>query len=157
MIESKRIWGIVLAAALAAGGCVGSGAPGVSSDQLLVDEGEELGAIEPEACEEAESGCEGLLARGVQFAIVSAEFGLIAAVESDGDVVCVDTVEAVEEELSESGRIDEAHDLVRAFEASLTPPTAFSVRAGDPDPEPNLGFHRVILRGDPDPEPNSVP
>ncbi|WP_236605907.1 hypothetical protein [Sandaracinus amylolyticus] len=143
----------MLAAALAAGGCAVDAA-GVSSDQLLVDDGAELAEIEPEACEEAESGCEGLLARDVKFAIVSAEFGLIAAVESDGDVVCIDTVEAVEEELSESGRIEEAHNLVEAFEASLATPSLFGVHAGDPDPEPNLGFRRIVLRGDPDPEPN---
>lgn len=152
----------LLAAALAmAGGCVGSPAPsaGSSSEDLLIDEGN-LGAIEADDWEDAEAGCEGQIDGTVHFAIASAEFGLIAVVEADGDVLCVDTVSAVEEELEERGLNEEASQLVSAFHAAIgrgTGDRMLGGRAGDPDPEPNLGFRRIVLRGDPDPEPNAAP
>lgn len=160
MIERKHAWGALLAVGFAAAGCVGGTAPRASSDELLVGEGQ-LGSIEEAEWEDADAGCEGQIDGSVHFAIASAEFGLIAVVEADGDVKCVDTVEAVEEELEEAGLDDEASDLVSAFHAALRHQeeraTYLNTRAGDPDPEPNLGFRRIQLRGDPDPEPNSVP
>ena len=160
-MERKHAWGALLALGFAAAGCVGGTAPGVSSDELLLGEGQ-LGSLQEDQWQSADAGCEGQIDGTVHFAIASAEFGLIAVVEADGDVLCVDTVTAVEEELEEAGLDDEADDLVTAFHAALREREApgmrlSGTRAGDPDPEPNLGFRRIELRGDPDPEPNSAP
>ena len=162
MSERKHVWGAILAVGFATAGCVGGTAAGDASQGLLLGEGGQLGSIQEDEWQDADAGCEGQIDSSVRFAIASAEFGLIAVVEADGDVLCVDTVTAVEEELEEAGLGDAAHDLVTAFHAALRSHDTHGMRlsgtrAGDPDPEPNLGFRRIQLRGDPDPEPNSAP
>jgi hypothetical protein len=161
MGHSKTTIWAALVVALATTGCSSSGVPGAYSDPLLRDDGEQLASLERSDWGSATEGCAGMLGEGLHFAIASAEDGLIAAVEADGDVLCVDTVEAVEEELEESGRVEEARTLVNAFHATLqaarTGVTRLrgGTREGDPDPEPNVTWTRFQLRGDPDPEPNS--
>lgn len=163
MTEAKHGMRALLAVALVvASGCVGGSAvdtaAGASSQDLLLDDGH-LGEIAEDDWEDAEAGCEGQIDADVHFAIASAEFGLIAVVEADGDVLCVDTVSAVEEELEDVGLAETAHQLVMAFHSALGRRDGRMIgsRDGDPDPEPNLGFRRFSLRTDPDPEPNAAP
>lgn len=147
----------VLAIALSAAGCVGGPDAGATQTGLLM--ADPLVLLRPSAWAGAPASCEGLLSGDVEFAVASAEGGLVAAVDDNGEVVCVDTVEAVEEELEQSGRDEEAAALVGAYEATmaardaalmsrLTPPT----HAGDPEPQPNMW--RSVREGDPEPQPN---
>lgn len=164
---SKRMFGWVLAAsAVGMVGCVAGGDPDVggSSESLLDGARAPLEQIDDERWSEASDGCEGLLeGRNLRFALASAEDHLVAAIDGDGRIVCVDTVEAVEEELEESGRSEDAEELVDAFHATLLAVRARGTRdarfdprqhPGDPDPEPNLDPSRMRFFGDPDPEPN---
>lgn len=101
----------------------------------------------------APPGCEGLLSGDLAIAIASLEHGLVAAVDiSSGEIVCVDTVEAVGEELDQLGRHDDASELTMRFANSEM---ASGVRAeryvADPHPEPN---DICPACGDPHPEPN---
>lgn len=169
----KHVWvSIVAALALAMVGCMGGAGPegasaGESPSELLVAEDDGLEQLDAAEWSAAQPGCEGLLSGGEHFAVASAEHGLVAVLDADGEVVCVDTVESVEEELEETGREDEADDLVMAFMATVAANSAEArssssssrfggaTREGDPDPEPNLGWNILgRMRGDPDPEPN---
>ena len=167
MTNSKNAWWwIVAALALPIVGCVGGAEPGEaghSRDELLVDEGQ-LDPLSQEDWRGALAGCEGLLDGDEHFALASAEHGLVAAVGADGTVVCVDTVEAVEEELSEGGNEEAADELVTAFAATIRaldmasdPNARFDGREheGDPDPQPNMAWALPVHHGDPDPQPNS--
>lgn len=164
MIRFKNELGWVVATLFVAVAMVGCGAEpsagGTSSELLMA---ESLGTLDGATWASAAAGCEGHLGGDVIFAIASADAGLVAAVDEDGEVVCVDTVEAVEEELQETGRDEEADNLVDAFAATVarathtdTTGTLFDGpnQEGDPDPEPNIGDNRFRYAGDPDPEPN---
>ncbi|MDQ3031962.1 MAG: hypothetical protein M3Y87_06055 [Myxococcota bacterium] len=166
MTNSKNTlrW-IVAALALPMIGCVGLPSPeaGLGNDELLVDEGQ-LDPLARDDWSDALAGCEGLLDGDEHFALASAEDGLVAALGADGEVVCVDTVEAVEAELSETGQDEAADELVTAFAATIraldmaTDPSArFDGRTyeGDPDPQPNMAWNLPQHHGDPDPQPNS--
>lgn len=145
---------IILLGALTAG-CMG--APGAApADSALIESG--LPLLEDTAVSEdwtaARPGCEGQLGTGTSLAIASVEHGLIAALDGSGHIVCVDTVEAVEAELEETGRSEDAATLVARFEASVMASEAMGIAtrnyAGDPHPEPN----DCLACGDPHPEPN---
>lgn len=154
------------ALALAIGGTttVGCGVDphvgGSSSDLLLMDS---LETIEGSTWTDAPAGCEGYLEGDVVFAIASVDEGLVAAVGEDGEIICVDTLDAIEAELEETGRHEEADHLVDAFAATVARtamdpvPTGNQFRApsheGDPQPEPNIDYSRFSM-GDPQPEPN---
>lgn len=159
---NKLGWAV---AALAIGGTALAGcgvdptAGGASSDLLLMDS---LETIEESNWTDAPAGCEGHLEGDVIFAIASVDEGLVAAVGEDGEIICVDTVEAIEAELEENGRQDEADHLVDAFAATVARGTADPVPSrnqfrapthGDPQPEPNIDYSRFSM-GDPQPEPN---
>jgi hypothetical protein len=108
----------------------------------------------------APPGCEGLLRDEISMAIASLEHGLIAAVDPTGHIICVDTVEAVGEELDELGRHDDAMALSERFEATVVlshAPSSVNLDRsryrGDPHPEPN----DCLSCGDPHPEPNLGP
>ena len=53
----------------------------------------------------APAGCEGRIDGDTEFALASAPSGLIAAVDAMGRVICVDTVESVQQELEEEGLV----------------------------------------------------
>lgn len=148
----------LLLACLTAIGCGGpaTGAEAGVTD-LMVDDGG-LPLLDDQTNEAwwlAPPGCEGLLgASNVSIAIASIEHHLVAAVDPiSGEIICVDTVEAVGEELSDLGRQEAASDLVLRFETSeMTAQAAMGERyTGDPHPEPN---DTCIACGDPHPEPN---
>lgn len=154
---------LVLAAALV--GCGGSADPAASSiGDLVVDDGR-LPTLEEAAATEdwwlAPPGCEGMLVDGCALAVASAEHGLIAAVDPSGSVVCVDTVEAIGEELLEQGRRADAEELTSRFAATMSsmvpqdrpatstftneryatdrrPTPADCLTCGDPHPEPSM-------------------
>ena len=144
-----------LALGLFAPGCMG-GSVGVSDTGLLM--ADPLVLLRPSAWAHAPASCEGLLNEEVEFAVASAEGGLVAALDDHGEVVCVGTVEAVEEELEQSGRADDAAALVEAFEATMAAREAALMglmpprHEGDPEPQPNMW--QSVLAGDPEPQPN---
>lgn len=162
MAWSKASWWLALALALPLAGCM-AGPAGSSSDELLASDGQ-LESLGEDDWSQALPGCEGVLDGDEHFAIASAEHGLVAALSPSGDILCVDTVDAVEEELAETGREEEAVELVTAYAATLRAAdmareasSLFDGRTheGDPDPQPNTGWSRFQQAGDPDPQPNS--
>jgi hypothetical protein len=153
--------GLLLAAALI--GCGGSADPASSSiGDLVVDDGRLPTLAEAAATEDwwlAPPGCEGMLVDGCSIAVASIEHGLVAAVDPSGEVVCVDTVEAVGEELLELGRRADAEELSTRYAATTSmvmqerPPASAIDReryASDPHPEPS----DCLNCGDPHPEPS---
>ena len=96
---TNKLGWAVAALALAIGGTalVGCGVDptvgGTSSDLLLMDS---LETIEGTHWTDAPAGCEGHLEGDVVFAIASVDEGLVAAVDENGEIICVDTVEAIE-------------------------------------------------------------
>lgn len=137
-------------------GCTADAAAGASTDLIRDDGGLPLleETADTDAWWLAPPGCEGLISGdGVAIAIASLEHGLVAAVDPSGDIVCVDTIEAVGEELDELGRHDDAVALSNRFEASEMAAQALTIGGrytGDPHPEPN----DCLNCGDPHPEPN---
>jgi len=141
--------------ALVGCGSAGRGAEASSSDLLVVGGGG-LPHLDgaTAAWWLAPPGCEGMLGSGdLSIAIASLEHHLVAAVDGSGEILCVDTVEAVGEELSDLGRGEDAAELQMRFEESeLGASAAIGERyTGDPHPEPN---DTCTNCGDPHPEPN---
>lgn len=159
-VTDKRVgWALGVAFAVASIGCGAEPIVGGSSSDLLMPD--ELGRVDSESWSAADAGCEGHLVGDVRFAIASADGGLVAAVDGEGTVLCVDTVDAVEEELEDIGRTEEADGLVDAYWATIARAAeaegarcAFDQpnREGDPQPEPSMGGIR--MQADPQPEPN---
>lgn len=159
-----RVGSALLAIALLGVGCGSASDPGSATIAgLSMDDGG-LPLLDESTSTEAwwlaPPGCEGLLRDGVSMAIASLEHGLIAAVDPAGHIVCVDTVEAVGEELDELGRHDDADALSARFATTVVlshgPSTVNTDRSryrGDPHPEPN----DCLSCGDPHPEPNLGP
>ncbi|HJL20123.1 MAG TPA: hypothetical protein RMH99_30940, partial [Sandaracinaceae bacterium LLY-WYZ-13_1] len=136
---------LVLAVALVATGCVGgpadAGQTGGSLLEVPPDTTPLLG-LEDDAWRHAPPSCEGQLAHGdLDFRLASATDGLVAAVDRSGDVICVDSVESVQEELEEEGREEAAHELGDSFLVAVGlayVPSADSLAAGDPSPQPSI-------------------
>ncbi len=133
----------VMLVAFAALACLGIGCSngaGASSDLIESDLPlEQVGLADVET---ASSSCEDLLAAVTDFALLG-ETGLIVGLDSGGGAVCIDTVEAVNSELAEDGRSNDAMDLVARYAHAM------EIRQGRPV------IRRFVLGGDPDPEPNS--
>lgn len=162
----------LLAIGVLLGGCMGApDSAGFHADLIEIDPSTEpLEPVAEDEWEAAPAGCEGRLGMvgGITFRLASATDGLVAAVDGAGRIVCVDTVESVQEELEEQGeeeRADELGDqyLLAAHLASL--PVADSLAAGDPSPQPNCELAASAPEaamdgarsGDPTPQPNSDP
>lgn len=161
---------LLLLVCLALGGCVGAPESfgGASSGVLEIDSGTPaLGSLdEDDEWEEAPAGCEDLLdSERLTFLLASLNDHLVAAVDSRGDIVCVDTVESVQEELEEQGDEERADDLGDSFLIALTVgamPDSDGLRAGDPTPQPNTEIPSMSggmgpQEGDPTPQPNNQP
>lgn len=124
---------------------------------------------EDEDWEDAPAGCEDRLASSqLTFRVASFTYGLVAAVEPDGDIVCVDTVQAVQEELDEQGDAARADELGDRYLLALSYgglPIPRGLVAGDPTPQPNTELRTMSPhdgaggadRGDPTPQPNTNP
>src|SRR5690606_22517396 len=105
----RQVHWILIAMGALLGGCFGSPMDlGVGMTDLVEAES----ASEPlaklgngEDWQSAPAGCEGRLPQStsVRFRVASLEDGLVAAVDDEGEIVCVDTVEAVTIELEEMG------------------------------------------------------
>lgn len=159
-----RVGSALLALGLLGVGCGSASDPGAAAiSSLTMDDGG-LPLLDDSTTTEAwwlaPPGCEGLLRDEVSMAIASLEHGLVAALDPAGHIVCVDTVEAVGEELDELGRHEDATALSARFAATVvlshTPATVSADRSrfrGDPNPEPN----GCLSCGDPNPEPNIGP
>lgn len=126
----------------------------------------------PGSLAEAPAGCEGRIPSldAVSFHLASAEFGLVAALNDGGEVVCVDTVEAVQSELAASGYEDEAEDLGYRFERTAIELALAGWDTGDPSPQPSVeevdsirqrltarSASEGIENGDPSPQPSNQP
>ena len=155
---------------LVLGGCVGapSSFDGARSGLAEIDSGTEaLPSLSEEEWQEAPAGCEDRLgvAERLTFALASLHDHLVAAVDSSGDIVCVDTIESVQEELEEQGDEERADSLGDSFLVALTiaaMPDADRLRAADPTPQPNTEISAMTAgpgarEGDPTPQPNSQP
>ena len=151
----KRIIVLAGAALMVAG--VGTGCAGapedVSASSALVGSAPPMMQAPAGVLEYTPAGCEGLLETAVDFEIVSLGDALIVAIDSDGIHLCVDTLEAVEAELGESGREAIADQVHARFVETL-----FEGLGGetyiDPTPQPNS---EGLVMGDPTPQPNTNP
>jgi hypothetical protein len=150
--------------ALAALGCaahpddVGAG----GSPLVEVSPGTEpLAPVASSAWEQAPESCEGQLTEGLHFELASETDGLVAAVDDSGDIVCVDSVESVEQELESEGREEDAEDLRDSYLVAIgcafvQSPDGFTM--GDPSPQPSTNPIQVgdgTRTGDPSPQPST--
>lgn len=142
-LARPRAAALVAFAALACLGVGCSAATGGTSADLLMSE-DTLSQVGLADVESASSSCEDLLAGVTDFAVLG-ETGLVVGLDATGGAVCIDTVEAVNSELSEDGRSNDALALVARYEATM------AVRGHGEGPF----LRRIALGGDPDPEPNS--
>jgi hypothetical protein len=133
-------WLLALAALLAVG-CTSGGLAESTSSQLL--EAETLEQVGLSDVATASSSCEGLLTRVTDFAVLG-ETGLIVGLDAAGGAVCIDTVEAVNTELSEGGRFADAGELVARYQTTMAMRESRGAR-----------IRRFQLEGDPNPEPNA--
>lgn len=132
-----RLLGHVLVAALSLVG-VGCGRLSSVATSGLLEE-EPLGRVDLNDVESASSGCEGMLANASDFALLG-ETGLVVALDGSGAPVCFDTVEAVNDELDDTGRAADAAVLSARYENTMTARRHSIQRlqfGGDPNPEPN--------------------
>lgn len=158
----RRILPLLLLS-FAAGCAVSGGDFGGQASDLLELASEPLEPVGTDDWEAAPPSCEGRLSGRISFRLASVD-GLVAAVEPDGDVVCVDTVESVQDELNGTGRTDEAQSLAASFLATVSPQQVGGLDEGDPNPQPNtqpFGFCAQFpggmwcpRPGDPNPQPN---
>lgn len=126
--------------ALVAVGCAGNVGGG---GEALLERESPLEQVDLSDVASAESSCEGLLRSVTSFAVLG-ETGLIVGVDGDGAPVCIDTVEAVQTELGEVGRVVDAGELSNRYQQTLLHRESQSVGFvrptndwGDPDPQPN--------------------
>jgi hypothetical protein len=136
-------------------GCVGHdpqlGEPATST--LVLAEAAPLETLAEEAWAQAPD-CEGLVTSTVSFRVASLSGGLVAVVGSSGEVICVDSVEAISSDLDECGREAEAAALAASFFAAVHAEdmaVAISGMTSDPEPQPNSRPRGI---GDPEPQPN---
>jgi hypothetical protein len=140
--SGRRTIGLVLFVALASLGVGCSRAASVTSSELLLDE--PLTQVGLADVETASSGCEDLLSDVTDFAVLG-ETGLVVGLDCSGGAVCIDTVAAVNSELSEDGRASDALALASRYEATMEV-RGFSGSAVR---------RRIALGGDPNPQPNA--
>lgn len=142
-----------LAVALLALAGVGCSSVGAASSDLIAEE-PPLTQVGLADVESATSSCEGLLDDVIDFAVLG-ETGLVVGLDGIGDAVCIDTVEAVNAELGDEGRVGDAIALSSRYEVTMalrsnTPPNAPHAASR----QQQTRIQRLVLAGDPDPEPN---
>lgn len=148
-------------------GCVGPAPYGGSqSDILEIDPATPpLGEIDEDAWGSAPQSCDGRLGDrdGLTFRLASRDEQLVAAVDSNGAVVCVDTVRAVQGELEEGGEAESAALLGAQFLVSVVRPSLAPDALHGPAPATTTGAlsPREAMdgadKGDPTPQPNINP
>lgn len=162
----------LLAGALASG-CVGSPSDQATANGLfeLPRDVELLGSIEAEHWEAVPAGCEDRLENTVTFEVALDANGLLVAVDDEGEPVCTDTLEAIQAELEDEGREEEADDLEAAFALTIGAAPEqheqvdFDPASDDPSPQPSDPSHSMQEEmpgqgddpaepGDPSPQPS---
>ena len=124
-----------------------------------------LASIDTAEWEVAPAGCEDRIPENVTFEIARGANGLLVAVNDQGDAVCTDTYEAIQEELEDKGRGDDADDLEASISVTLgynTPgdeaeDVGFDPTADDPSPQPSRPAMEMPddpSRDDPSPQPS---
>lgn len=145
-------------------GCAGSpdDLGGAGSTLVEVAPGTEpLAAVGSDAWQDAPPSCDDRLSGEVRFELASAAEGLVAAVDTSGDVVCVDSLESVQEELEEEGREEDADHLGDAYLVAIGfayVPDSDSIAMGDPSPQPSTDPMRAnggSRPADPSPQPST--
>lgn len=167
-VKNGILSGLVLALlALGVTGCMGADAIGATENELLeIDPGtvplESVGA--DEEWEAAPAGCEDRLDGALAFKLASSTDHLVAAVDADGVIVCVDTIESVQEELEEEGFAEAAEQLVGRFLLAVALPGRDALTSWDPTPQPSTQFEAKspgggtgMASGDPSPQPSNQP
>jgi hypothetical protein len=159
MSMGKHIGRIATAACIAAmtlAGCAGD--PDLYNSQSglydVTDDLPPLAEVTDDAWMDAPADCHGRLqvVERVVFEVASVQDGLVAAVDPEGNVICVDTLGGVQEELTAEGHEEHAASLGIRFVALthyLVPEVDFA--AADPTPQPSID------EGDPSPQPSSDP
>lgn len=149
---------------VAALGCAVEAGPAGPNDSSLIEVPlgtEPLEVLDSGDWSDAQLSCDERLGeRALRFHLVSASDGLIAVIDSAGHVVCVDSLESVQDELEEQGRQADADELGHAFLVTIGLAYApdyegFAMR--DPWPQPNVDASGGTRRGDPSPQPNTQP
>jgi hypothetical protein len=113
-----------------------------SASALLEDETAALPPASEEEAQSAAPGCEGLLVGTESYGIRDE---LVVAYDEDGNPVCVDSPEAVAQELESTSHVQAASTFRKAYGAAQgqgAAPTS-GTRAGDPDPQPNINHMAV--------------
>lgn len=167
-VKNGILSGLALALlALGASGCMGADSIGAAENGLLeIDPDtvplESVGS--DEEWEAAPAGCEDRLDRALDFKVASSTDHLVAAVDANGVIVCVDTVESVQEELEEEGFDEEAEQLADRFLLAVGLPDRDSLTSWDPTPQPSTQLEAKgpsegggMASGDPSPQPSNQP
>lgn len=140
---------------LALTGCaVGGGADNSGVVGAIYPAAQALPEVSEKVWKEADLDCEGQVSHGSSFALADKEAGLIAVFDKRGIVVCVDTVEDVEDELLDTGRAGEADRLADSYAAAVE--SGPGPYAGDPHPVPDVRAQQGPgpYAGDPHPVPD---
>ncbi len=119
----------------------------------MLPEAEPLASI-AEAAWVAAPDCDGLVTASVSFRVASLSAGLVAGIDASGEVICVDSVEAISSDLDESGREEDAEALAASFVAAAHAEemaVGLGDMTSDPEPQPNSRPRGI---GDPEPQPN---
>lgn len=157
---NMRIIGVLGAVAIV--GCVGDPVDGTRSGLLALQAAPTaLETIETTRWELAPAGCEDQLGTSeLTFAVAYGAHGLVAAINREGDVVCVDSLAAVQSELEAQGRSEEARQLAGDYVDATTAVETEDLRH-DPTPQPSdqadpgePGDDHGIDNGDPSPQPS---
>jgi hypothetical protein len=145
-----------VSAVLLLAACSANTEPVGGASRALEIEG--LPRVEASAVLGASDGCEGVLNGGESFVV---DANLLVVAVRDDEPVCIDTLEAIAEELRTLALADRAELIADAYARTANTErradaegmhlTTFTMpNAGDPNPEPN----NPPNAGDPNPEPN---
>ncbi|MEZ4335344.1 MAG: hypothetical protein R3B82_01840 [Sandaracinaceae bacterium] len=130
--------GLLVLAALAAGaGCMGASddVEGATSAAVSVpSDTEVLGHVRSDSWMYVADTCEDRLPDHAEFRLVSGD--LLLALDESGEPVCTDAVDDIQEELIETGRVEESRRLGDSY--LLTVGIAIPVHRGDPSPQPSI-------------------
>jgi hypothetical protein len=152
VVRSYAGW--LVAASLAATGCLGSPDDVGRSTELLAVADAPLPNVTNHQWMSAPSDCEGQLTGSETFAVADGAGDLVAALR-DGAVVCVDTLESIEHELERVGFSYTArvlHCRYAAWADSVALTTFVGYAMGDPSPQPARP-PGATADGDPSPQP----
>lgn len=132
---------------------IGCSSSSFTSSDLIAGEHQPLSQVGLADVESASSSCEGMLATVDEFALLG-ETGLLVGLDDTGDAVCIDTVDAVNAELGEVGRLGDASALVARYEFTMATRASMPRNQARTESTQGSSLRRDVRAGDPDPEPN---